>query len=170
MKKQKIFYLLVSIFMGISLACSSDDDNNLNSEQYLNASVNGLEFLSDETMAPLGFKRLLTPSGRINLHAKALSAEGHTIEIFIDNYVGVGKYYFGEDIYNRSWVRYQSPTRTEAWRINPGEALNRHSNFIEISSITDNFLEGKIGCRELIGGLPDNFGEMDGEFRLFVFE
>ncbi|MCH4823283.1 hypothetical protein ML462_08850 [Gramella lutea] len=170
MKKQSFIYLLMSIVIGISLSCSSDDDNNINSEQYLNASVNGSEFLSDENMAPLGFKRILTPSGRINLQAKAISAEGNIIEIFIDNYVGAGKYYFGKDIYSQSWVSYQSPLRTEAWRIHPGEALNLQSNFIEISSITDNFLEGKIGCRELISGLPDNFGEMDGEFRLFLFE
>lgn len=170
MRKQYFYYLMVSVLLLINSGCSSDDDNGVESQQFLIANVNGVDFLSDERVAPLGFKRILMPSGRINLHSKAFSANGYLMEIMIENYVGSGKYRIGDDFYNKSWVKFESQSRTESWRLDPGGALNRESNFIEITSVRDNYIEGKIACKEMKNSLDGIFGNLDGEFRLIYLE
>ena len=170
MRNPNLIYVFISAFILISFGCSSDDDNVTESSQFLVANVNGVEFLSDENVAPLGFKRILTPAGSINIHAKAYSANGYLMEILIENYTGPGKYYFGDNFYNKSWVKFENSTRSESWKIEPGQALNSITNFIEVSSVRDNYIEGKIACREMNNSFDGILGNMDGEFRLIYFE
>ncbi len=164
------FYLFVSVLLLINSGCSSDDDNLIESQQFINANVNGIEFQSDEKIAPLGFKRILMPSGRINLYSKAFSANGQHMEIMIENYTGPGKYYLGDNFYNKSWLKFESQGSTEIWSLEPGGALNMHTNFIEIISFQDNYIQGKITCREMVNKTDGVLGYMDGEFRLIYLE
>ncbi|PTX42908.1 hypothetical protein C8P64_1431 [Christiangramia gaetbulicola] len=164
------FYLLVSVLLLINSGCSSDDDNVIESQQFINANVNGVEFQSDEKVAPLGFKRILMPSGRINLYSKAFSANGYQMEIMIENYTGPGKYYIGDNFYNKSWLKFENAGRTESWSLEPGGALNMTTNYIEITSFQDNYIQGKIACREMMNKLDGVLGHMDGEFRLIYLE
>ena len=170
MKKYYFLQVIVFAFLATTLSCNSDDDGNFTSDQFLTANVNGVAFDSDENMGPLGFSRMLMPSGSINLYAKALSSDGHVIEMQIENYQGPGKYYFGDNFYNKSWIKFQTPSATETWSIGSSRALNRDSNYIEISSLKDNYIEGKIGCKELRNSLDGVFGTMEGEFRLLLTE
>lgn len=161
------FTLLISLVFSIFLiSCNSDDDAPIGAEQFFIANVNGVAFTSDNTKAPLGFSRIIMPSGRINLHVKVLSAEGDMIEFMVENFQGSGKYHFGDNFYNKSWMKFESPQRAEAWGIEPGKVLHLNSNFIEIVSVRDDYIEGKIACSELINNLDGILGAMDGEFRL----
>ena len=159
-----VFSLLVfSIFV---LSCSSDDESQIETEQFLVANVNGMDFTSDETKQQLGFSRMLMPSGGINLHARTLSSDEDVIEILLENFKGPGKYYFGDSFYNKSWLKFERPSRSESWGVDPGKALNLNSNFIEITRIGDGFLEGKIYCNKLMNRVDGLYGAMEGEFRL----
>ena len=170
MKKLYLTYLFVSLLCLGTVGCSSDDNDAIDSEQFVTANINGLVFNSDINMQPLGFSRTLTPDGRINLYAKALSTEGNIIEILIDNYQGPGKYFFGDHFYNSSWVKFNNPATSEIWGIGSSGALNKHSNFIEITSIKDKYIEGKIGCSEMVNNNSGPLGAMEGEFRLISFD
>ncbi|TRO66331.1 hypothetical protein [Christiangramia sabulilitoris] len=169
MKKHYYFNLFISILLLVFIGCSSDDDGQI-SEQFIIANVNGVDFHSDAKLTPTGFTRILMPAGRINLHVKALSADGNVLELLIDNFQGPGKYYFGDNFYNKSWVKFDMPSTSESWSVKASEALNRHTNFIEITSIKDNYIEGKIACDELINNLDGILGAMSGEFRLIITE
>ena len=170
MKKHYLFYVFVSALLLISVGCSSDDDGKFTSEQFVTANVNGVAFHSDENVGPLGFSRILMPSGTINLYAKALSSDGYIMEMQIENYQGPGKYYFGDNFYNKSWVKFQNSAASETWSIGSSGALNRNTNYIEITAVNKNYIEGKIGCKELRNSLDGVLGAMDGEFRLRFME
>lgn len=170
MKTHYLFYVLVSALLFITVSCSSDDDGKFASDQFVTANVNGVDFFSDEKAGPLGFSRILMPSGSINLHAKTFSSDGSMMEMQIENYQGPGKYYFGENFFNRSWVKFQNSAASETWSIGSSGALNRNTNFIEITAVNDNYIEGKIGCKELRNSLDGVLGAMDGEFRLRFME
>ena len=167
MKKHYYFYFILSVLLLLSIGCSSDDDT-LESEQFIVANVNGVDFHSDSKNNLLGFTRILTPAGRINLHVSALSADGNILELMVDNFQGPGKYYFGDNYYNASWVKFQIRSSSEAWSVKSSEALNQHVNFIEITSIRDNYIEGKISCDQLINETDGVLGIMSGEFGLVI--
>ncbi|GAA4324443.1 hypothetical protein GCM10023115_53760 [Pontixanthobacter gangjinensis] len=170
MKKRNlpyVFSLVISIFF---LSCSSDDDAQINTEQFLIANVNGVNFTSDETKQPLGFKRILMPSGRVNLYVKALSAEGDILEFMVENFQGIGKYQLGSSYYTNSWMKFESPLRSESWLVGLQKTLNLNANYIEISSVRDNYIEGKIFCSEMMNDLDGLMGAMEGEFRLVDLE
>lgn len=170
MKKYNYIPILMSFLLLVFVGCSSDDTDGQDPDQFIIANINGVDFHSDSKLTPLGFNRMLMPAGRINLHVKALAADGNILELVVDNFQGPGKYYFGDNYYNRSWVRFDIPNSSESWSIRPSEALNRHSNFIDITSIKDNYIQGRIACDELINHNDGIMGSMAGEFRLIIIE
>lgn len=159
-------YFFLFVIPGLAISCSNDDDQIGFSGQYFKANINGLEFNSGEDAASLFFNREIGPDGRVRLFGRALSANGDMMEFLIENYQGVGKYYFGNNLYNNSWIKYESTTIPEKWLINTGGALNLTSNFIEITSSDDLLIEGAISCKELKSPFEDIFGVIDGNFRL----
>jgi hypothetical protein len=166
MEKRYLFYLLLFAFGSLTFSCSNDDNSNLEDDQFLTANVNGHMFNSDGQKAPLGFSKIILPAGRISLHARVVSAEGDLLEFLVENFTGPGKYYFGDDIFNRSWIKYQRSAANEIWMIEPIRAWNLHSNFLEITTVQDNYIEGVFSCSQLKNSLEDTFGFADGEFRL----
>lgn len=170
MKKHYFFLLISSVLLLSTAGCNSDDDGKFTSDQFVTANVNGVAFQSDQNVGPLGFSRTLTPSGSINLYAKAVSSDGYVMEMQVENYKGPGKYYIGENFYNKSWMKFHHSAETESWSISSNGALNKHSNYIEITSVKDNYIEGKIGCKELRNSLDGVLGAMEGEFRLLFIE
>jgi len=152
-----------------TISCSSSDNDPVLSDQYLNANVNGLEFNSDNNVASLNFTREIGPDGRVNLFVKANSADGDVMEFLIENYSGTGIYYIGDNLYNNSWIKYERPSTSEQWMVQPRGALNLNSNFIEVTLNEDNLIEGRISCRELKSAIDDIFGVVDGKFRLTYF-
>jgi hypothetical protein len=168
--KKHYFNLFISVLFLFFISCSSDDNNEPIPEQFLNANVNGVEFKSDSNIMPLGFSRILVSGGRINLHVKAISADGNVLEFMVDNFQGTGKHYFGDSFYDKSWVKFDMPTKAESWSVNSSETLDHHTNFIEITSIKDNYIVGKIVCDELINHDNGFLGRMQGEFRLIIIE
>ncbi|WP_300439867.1 hypothetical protein [Christiangramia sp.] len=88
------------------------------------------------------------------------------MEFLVENFQGPGKYFFGDKLYNNSWIRYEKALNSEQWVIAPRAALNLTSNFIEITKNEDDLIEGKISCKELSNGLDGIFGIIDGEFKL----
>ncbi len=154
------------ILLLLFLSCSTDDDVQTDPDQFLNASVNGMSFSSDHSAMPIGVSRILMPSGNVNLHVKSKSAEGYIIEFLVDSYNGPGVYHFGDNYYNSSWLSFEGPARSMSFKLEPGGALNRNSNYIEIFEISDNSIEGKIGCKELRNSLTRSLAVMEGEFRL----
>lgn len=159
-------YLFLFVISAVAISCSTDDDQTGFSDQYLKAKVNGLEFNSGVDVASLIFTREIGPAGRVKLFVRALSANGDVMEFMIENYQGVGKYYFGNNLYNNSWIKYERASTPEKWIMNTGGALNLTSNFIEITSSEDQLIEGTISCKELKNSLEDIFGVIDGDFRL----
>lgn len=165
MKKFYFYYFFLLVLFMTSLSCSIDDDTGL-PEQYLRANVNGLEFNSGTGITSLIFTREIDPAGRVNLFVRAISEDGDSMEFMIENFQGVGKYYFGNDFYNNNWIKYQKSSVSEEWMLNTGGALHLTSNFIEITQSKDDLIEGKISCKELKSVLEDIFGAVDGDFRL----
>lgn len=164
--KKLYFYCLFLFLLLVTTGCSSDDDQARLSDQYLEANVNGLEFNAGVNVASLIFTKEIDPAGRVNLFVRAISGEGDIMEFMIENFQGVGKYYFGNSFYNNSWIKYERPSISEQWRIETNGALNLNSNFIEITLNEDDHIEGRISCKELKNTLEDIFGEVDGDFRL----
>ncbi|MDX1760992.1 MAG: hypothetical protein R3218_02430 [Christiangramia sp.] len=159
-----VFSLVISIFF---LSCSSDDDGaQMDTEQFLIANVNGVDFTSDDTKQPLGFKRILMPSGMVNLYVKVYSAEDDIVEFMIENFHGAGKYKLGSSFYTNSWVKYERPLSSESWLVGLEKSLNMQTNYIEISSVTDRYIEGRISCKEMVQNIDGLFGVMEGQFRL----
>ncbi|MUP42956.1 hypothetical protein FLP08_10245 [Gramella aestuarii] len=110
------------------------------------------------------------PSGRVNLYVKALSAEGDILEFMVENFQGIGKYQLGSSYYTNSWMKFESPLRSESWLVGLQKTLNLNANYIEISSVRDNYIEGKIFCSEMMNDLDGLMGAMEGEFRLVDLE
>ncbi|MDR5590424.1 hypothetical protein [Christiangramia sp. SM2212] len=166
MKKLYFNYLFSLVFFIVALSCNTNDDANELSENYLKANVNGLDFNSDNNLTSLIFTREIRPSGLVNLNVKAISEDGDVIEFLVENFKGVGKYYFGDNLYNNSWIKYKRSSTSEEWMVLPKGALNLNTNYIEITFNEKNRVEGKISCKELKSLLEDIFGAVEGEFRL----
>ena len=166
MKNFRYHFVFPLVLIFFLISCSSDDDAQIDSEQFLIADVNGAPFASDEGMEPLGFSRIIMPSGQINLHVRAMSSGGDIIEFMVDNFVGAGKYHVGDTYYNNSWIKYERPTRSESWNIFSGRALNLTSNYIDIIAFNDNYIEGKILCDQLTNNMNHSIGSISGEFKL----
>ncbi|SDR74686.1 hypothetical protein [Gramella sp. MAR_2010_147] len=166
MKKQYFYYLVSMVFFFGIISCNTNDDGIESSGQYLTANVNGLDFNADENIASLHFTRGFGTAGSVNLYVRVISTEGDVMEFLVENYTGVGKYYIGDHIYNNSWIKYERPSVSEQWMVQPKGALNLNSNFIEITSNEDKFIEGRISCKELRNTLAEIFGAIEGDFRL----
>lgn len=167
MKKFYIPYVFSLALTLVLLSCSSSDDDLIQAEQFVNANINGFDFESDKnSTTSIKVLRDIRPSGRVNLSVRAISAEGDAVEFLIENYTGEGTYYFGDNIYNNSWIKFEKIAASDLWILKPLGALNLTTNFIEITSSKDGFIEGKFSCRELANELSDIFGAMDGDFKL----
>lgn len=167
MKKFYFPYVFSFVFLIGLLSCSSDDGAPIQSGQFVKANINGQDFESDKNSTKsIQFLQDLRPSGSVNLYVKAISANGDSMEFLIENFTGEGKYFFGDNFYNNSWIKYQETASSDLWMLSPQGALNLNTNFIEITSNQADFIEGKISCKELANNLSDIFGAMDGEFKL----
>lgn len=167
MKKFYSPYVFSLLFSIVLLSCSSDDNDLVQSDQFVKANVNGFNFESDQkSSTSIQILKDLRPSGRVNLYVKAMSADGDIMEFLIENFTGEGKYYFGDNYYNNSWIKFQNMAISDFWTLNPRGALNLNTNFIEITYSQSDFIEGKISCRELANDLTGIFGAMEGEFKL----
>ncbi|CAL66777.1 hypothetical protein [Christiangramia forsetii] len=124
--------------------CSNDDDSNI-SNQYLTAKIDGLDFAAE----PINSIKILrnTDNYGTNLYVKGISLEGDFIEFVIYSYKGPGKYYFGNNYFDKSWIKFHQLSSLEEWETIMD--LNKRSNFVEITlndgvSIEGNFsFDGK---------------------------
>ena len=158
-----VFSLVVSLFL---LSCSTDDDLSTDSDQFLNADINGVLFNSSENVASINLSRDYNSMGTVSLYVRSVSNSGESLEFHIDNFVGKGKYSIGDQAFNRNWMSYKSNQNENLWSIMPNSAMNDENNFIEITLNEDDQIKGKINCSKMWSQVEGKYGIMPGDFQL----
>lgn len=165
--KKCIYLFVLSLVVSISLlSCSTNDDVPADSEQFLNADINGLLFNSSKNIANLTFEKGFNHLGTISMYVISTSDTGETLEFQINNYYGKGKYYIGDQISNKNWMSYKSVDNENLWVMGPNASLNDNRNYIEITQNTDEIIEGTISCEKMWNNLENKYGIISGTFKL----
>ena len=137
---KNLIKLSLTLFLGcfLLLGCSGDDDVDI-SDQYLTAKIDGANFVAE----PKNSIQILrnTNGYGTNLYIKGMSIEGDFIEFSVYGYDGPGKYYFGDNYFNNSWIKYHQISNLEDWESIMD--LSNRSNFVEILLIDGGSIEGK---------------------------
>jgi len=132
----KLLLILISGCF-ILTGCSNDDDVDI-ADQYLTAKVDGVDFVA-ESKRSIKILRNTNDYGT-NLYVKGMSTEGDFIEFSVYGYDGPGKYYFGDNYFNSSWIKYHQTSNLEDWESIMD--LSNKSSFVEILFIDGNSMEG----------------------------
>jgi len=167
MKKQLVL-LVFSLVVSISLvSCSANDDGPADSDQFLNADVNGVLFNSSNNSAALSFRKDYNSLGTVSLYVRSISDRGEILDFQIDNFTGIGIYRLGDQVYNKNWISYSTHDH-DLWAIMPNGAPNDITNFIEITSNSDDRIEGKISCSKLWNEQQSSYAPIEGQFKLNI--
>jgi hypothetical protein len=142
MKTISSTFSLLLLFAILSFSCSNDE-NRLPDEEFLNATVGHEKFAVNSTSGKTHCEKILTNYGAIDLIVKAESHTGKKIDFRILNYKGKGRYSFGDNPMNMSWINYSEASPPALWsapnRI-PGQGFI--TNMMEITEDDGSIIKG----------------------------
>ncbi|MFV8225689.1 hypothetical protein [Christiangramia aquimixticola] len=167
MKKHDFLLVFSLVLLLLAPGCSTDDDMPAETGEFFTANINGATFDSSESSTVLRFDRDYNTLGTVTLFVESLSATGQKIDFKIENYVGEGKYFIGDYKYNNNWITCQNSQKEGLWTIMPNTVLNESTNFIEITLVHDDYIEGNLHCEKLWGEVNRSYGLVNGSFRLY---
>ncbi len=131
--------LICAIF---SFSCSNDQDA-LPDEQFLTANINAEKYAVNSSSGKVHCEKILAHYGGIDLLVRVESNSGKNIEFRILNYRGKGRYSFGDNPMNKSWISYSEAAPPGNWtapfRI-PG--LGGITNHMEITDDDGTMIRG----------------------------
>lgn len=134
--------VLLLIYAFFTFACSNDD-NQLPDEQFLTANIDAEKFAVNSTSGKVHCEKILANYGAIDLLVKVESNGGKNIEFRILNYIGKGRYSFGDNPMNKSWITYSEASPPGLWsapyRI-PGQGTI--TNRLEITEDDGSLIKG----------------------------
>ena len=166
--KRQLVLLVFSLVVSISLAsCSTNDDGPADSDQFLNADVNGVLFNSSNNSAALSFHKDYNSMETLSLNVRSISDNGEILDFQIENFTGIGIYSLDDQVFNKNWLSFSTHDQ-ELWAIMPNGAPNDMTNFIEITSNPDNRIEGKISSSKLWNEQQSNYAPIEGQFKLNI--
>lgn len=114
MKPLSVDPVLLLLFAALAFACSNDD-NQLPDEQFLTAIIVSEKISMNSSSGKIHCEKILADYSAIDLLVKAESHSGKNIEFRILNYRGKGRYSFGDNPLNKSWITYSEASPPALW-------------------------------------------------------
>lgn len=102
------------------------------------------------------------------MYVRSISDRGEILDFQIDNFTGIGIYRLCDHVYNKNWISYSIHDH-DLWAIMPNGAPNDMTNFIEITSNSDDRIEGKISCSKLWNEQQSCYTPIEGQFKLDIW-
>ncbi|MBZ9629415.1 hypothetical protein LB465_01390 [Salegentibacter sp. LM13S] len=132
--------VLISLLGG----CSDDDSvDQLQEEEFLSAQIDGEDFMVDRSKGLISCQKYLNDYGGIDLLVNVETTTGEFMEFYITDYVGARNYIFGNNVFNRSWMRYGMTDPLGDWyAATESKLLQTTFPFIEILEDSGDYVKG----------------------------
>ncbi|MDT0642817.1 hypothetical protein RM553_08240 [Zunongwangia sp. F363] len=159
MKLQLFFRFLIMLLIIGGESCSKDDDEV--ADGYLAATANTLAYISSKSSQGLIIDRYISDYGTVSFQLTSSSDDNKNIELFIPNFSGAGIY----DIKTLKGSRMEFSTAGETWFFDRENFYSNEFDYIEITSISKNSIEGNFKCRSMIHENTFENLVLQGEFK-----
>ncbi|TDN93435.1 hypothetical protein DET49_104166 [Salegentibacter sp. 24] len=130
-----IFCLLVG--------CNEDAVDQGQEEEFIKAQINGEAFLVDRARGIISCQKHLNDYGGIDLVVNVETMEGEIMSFHISDYTGPKNYIFGNNVFNKSWIRYGVLNSPGDWyAMVENKQVQTILPYIEILKDNGNYING----------------------------
>lgn len=133
------FVLIFCLLVG----CSDDAKDQIQEEEFLKAQIDGEDFMVDRSVGIISCQKHLSDYGGIDLVINVETTAGEIMEFHIADYTGPKNYIFGNNVFNKSWMRYGVLNPLGDWYASvENKQVQTTFPFIEILQDNGNYIKG----------------------------